>query len=93
MAINASRSMNDSLTSGATDGKYKKLRPDTQAQSDDSVVTYNTRRSLSLPYYGVGEARMFEVPGCSTYVPNPCFMPNKFETLEDNPNGAFGQTW
>jgi len=30
MAVNSSRSMNASLDAGATDGKYRKARPDTE---------------------------------------------------------------
>ena len=30
MAVNSSRSMNKSLDEGATDGKYRKVRPDTE---------------------------------------------------------------
>ena len=91
MAYPKLRSMNDSLVEGATDGKYKKLRPDTHAETNDSMATYTTRRALNLPYYGVGEARMVEVPGRNSYVPNPCFMPNKFEILEDE--SILGETW
>ena len=91
MAYPQLRSMNDSLVNGATDGKYKKLRPDTECMDGDTQATYTTRRSLNLPYYGVGEPRMFEVPGRNSYVPNPKFTPNKFETLEDE--SILGETW
>ena len=30
MAVNSSRSMNESLNNGATDGKYRKARPNTE---------------------------------------------------------------
>ena len=33
MAVNSSRSMNQSLDAGATDGKYRKARPDTEESS------------------------------------------------------------
>jgi hypothetical protein len=91
MAINASRSMNDDLVEGATDGKYKKLRPNSSASSMNTEATYDTRKSLSLLYYGYGEARMNEVPGRNTYVRNPSFVPNKFETLEDS--SVLGESW
>lgn len=91
MAYPPLRSMNASLVEGATDGKYKKLRPDTEASSMNTEATYETRRSLNLLYYGVGEARMNEVPGRNTYVPNPSFISNKFETLEDD--SILGEAW
>lgn len=34
MAVNTSRSMNASLDEGSTDGKYRKVRPDTQVVPD-----------------------------------------------------------
>jgi hypothetical protein len=91
MAYPPLRSMNESLKNGATDGKYKKIRPDTEASPMNSESTYITRQSLSLPYYGVGEARMIEVPGQNSYGPKPDAHPNKFERLEDS--GVLGQTW
>lgn len=91
MAYPPLRSMNSSLVEGATDGKYKKIRPDAHPVDMDAQVTYTTRRALSLPYYGVGEPRMVEVPGRNSYVENPCFQPNKFETLEDT--SILGETW
>lgn len=91
MAYPQLRSMNNCLVDGATDGKYKKLRPNSSASSMNTEATYETRRSLSLLYYGYGEAKMFEVPGRNTYVPNPCFTPNKFETLEDD--SVLGESW
>ena len=91
MAINASRSMNESLVEGATDGKYKKQRPNTSGGTMNQEVTNTTRRSLNLLYYGIGEAKMVEVPGQNTYKLNPCFTPNKFEKLEDS--GILGQAW
>jgi hypothetical protein len=91
MAYPPLRSMNNSLVEGATDGKYKKLRPNTDGGMMNQEATNTTRRSLSLLYYGIGEARMNEVPGRNTYVPNPSFTPNKFETLEDS--SVLGESW
>ena len=47
MTVNMSRSQNQSLSEGATDGKYRKRRPDTEIQPEngDSVVMAN-RASL-----------------------------------------------
>lgn len=54
MAVNTSRSMNESLAEGATDGKYRKVRPDTtvgdiQGHED----TLDNRQSLH-PFFGYG---------------------------------------
>lgn len=56
MAVNTSRSMNDSLHAGATDGKYRKVRPDTeviQGQGDEETLD---NRQLLHPFYGYGFA-------------------------------------
>lgn len=91
MAYPPLRSMNESLKSGATDGKYKKIRPDTQEMPMNTEATYTTRKALSLPYYGIGEPRMIEVPGQNSYSPKPDSVPNKFERLEDS--SILGETW
>jgi hypothetical protein len=52
MAVNTSRSMNSSLDEGATDGKYRKVRPDTEVTMD-SAATANNRQTLH-PVYGYG---------------------------------------
>ena len=54
MAVNSSRSMNGSLNEGSTDGKYRKIRPDTEviAGAGDQA-TLNNRQSLH-PFYGYG---------------------------------------
>ena len=54
MAVNSSRSMNESLNSGATDGKYRKARPDTEVipgLGDEATIA--NRQSLN-PFYGYG---------------------------------------
>jgi len=52
MAVNSSRSMNQSLDAGATDGRYRKVRPDTEvipgSGNDETVAN---RQSLN-PFYG-----------------------------------------
>jgi len=52
MTVNSSRSMNGSLDEGATDGKYRKVRPDTEVGlgSEDTV----TNRQTLHPFYGYG---------------------------------------
>jgi hypothetical protein len=52
MAVNTSRSMNSSLDEGATDGKYRKARPDTEVTMG-SAATVNNRQTLH-PFYGYG---------------------------------------
>lgn len=54
MTVNSTRSMNASLDAGATDGKYRKVRPDTEviAGNGDEATTDN-RQGLN-PFYGYG---------------------------------------
>ena len=54
MAVNSTRSQNRSLHEGATDGKYRKVRPDTEVNplSGDALMMLN-RQHLHPPYnYG-----------------------------------------
>lgn len=54
MAVNSSRSMNKSLDEGATDGKYRKARPDTEViPGFGDEATLDNRQSLH-PFYGYG---------------------------------------
>lgn len=53
MAVNSSRSMNSGLEAGATDGKYRKARPNTEPITADTEATMNNRQSLH-PFYGYG---------------------------------------
>lgn len=54
MAVNTSRSMNVSLTEGSTDGKYRKVRPDTEiGDTMGNEKTMDNRQSLH-PFYGYG---------------------------------------
>jgi len=56
MAVNTSRSMNAGLNEGATDGKYRKIRPNTEVTPGvGSEATLNNRQSLH-PFYGYGFA-------------------------------------
>ena len=56
MAVNTSRSMNDSLHEGTTDGKYRKVRPDTQVlHIEGHEATVDNKQSLH-PFYGYGFA-------------------------------------
>jgi hypothetical protein len=46
--------MNESLKSGATDGKYRKVRPNTEVGDiDGNEQTVDNRQSLN-PFYGYG---------------------------------------
>jgi hypothetical protein len=46
--------MNESLKSGSTDGKYRKVRPNTEvADIDGNEQTMDNRQSLN-PFYGYG---------------------------------------
>ena len=54
MAVNSSRSMNSSLANGATDGKYRKVRPNTEVIPGlGDEATLANRQSLH-PFWGYG---------------------------------------
>ena len=54
MAVNTSRSMNESLAEGSTDGKFRKVRPDTEVTDMmGNEKTMDNRQSLH-PFYGYG---------------------------------------
>jgi len=56
MAVNSSRSMNQSLDAGATDGKYRKARPDTEVvPGAGSEETLANRQALN-PFFNYGFA-------------------------------------
>lgn len=56
MAVNTSRSMNKSLAEGSTDGKYRKVRPDTEVLDlEGHEKTMDNRQSLH-PFFGYGFA-------------------------------------
>jgi hypothetical protein len=94
MAYPPLRSMNASLYEGATDGRYKKVRPDTECAITDDLVknlTYEVRDDLSLPYYGIGEKRTLTVPAGPSDIEMPDYYKNKLE--EKVQSGIMGQTW
>lgn len=54
MAVNTSRSMNKSLKEGTTDGKYRKVRPNTEvAEGSGDQETLSNRQMLN-PFYNYG---------------------------------------
>ena len=56
MAVNTSRSMNQSLHEGSTDGKYRKARPDTEVTPGmGDEKTLDNKQTLH-PFYGYGFA-------------------------------------
>jgi hypothetical protein len=56
MAVNSSRSMNTSLNEGSTDGKYRKIRPNTEVSDTlGNEKTLDNRQTLH-PFYGYGFA-------------------------------------
>lgn len=56
MAVNTSRSMNNSLHEGSTDGKYRKARPDTEViPGSGNEETLDNKQTLH-PFYGYGFA-------------------------------------
>ena len=52
MTVNSSRSMNQSLAEGSTDGKYRKARPDTEVGMGSEGTTDN--RQTLHPFWGYG---------------------------------------
>ena len=54
MAVNTSRSMNDGLNEGATDGKYRKVRPDTEVLDHAGNELTLDNRQLLHPFSGYG---------------------------------------
>lgn len=56
MAVNSSRSMNGGLNEGATDGKYRKVRPDTEVIPGQGYEQTMDNRQTLHPFYGYGFA-------------------------------------
>ena len=54
MAVNKSRSENDSLLEGATDGKYRKARPNTEKLPGMGDQTVEQNRAGLHPYWNYG---------------------------------------
>jgi hypothetical protein len=54
MAVNKSRSENESLQEGATDGKYRKRRPNTEVQPGMGDQTVVQNRAGLHPYFNYG---------------------------------------
>jgi hypothetical protein len=74
MAFPQSRSMNGSLSEGATDGKYKKINPNRDGTVDPA--TAENRLDLSDQWYGLREKRVKVAPdgllhATPNYVDNP----------------------
>lgn len=60
MSYAPTRSMNGELSEGSTDGKYKKVRPDTSNLTADK--TYQSRADLDDRYYGIHEKQVKVAP-------------------------------
>lgn len=54
MAVNSSRSMNQSLADGSTDGKYRKVRPDTEVAANMGDEKMRENRAGLHPWYNYG---------------------------------------
>lgn len=54
MAVNTSRSMNAGLKAGATDGKYRKIRPNTEVSQHTGEEEMLDNRQMLHPFYGYG---------------------------------------
>lgn len=73
MAYPQLRSMNASLTEGATDGRYKKVISDRDGVVDPQ--TYANRDELDDVWYGIHETNPKDVPGMSGYKSTPNYRP------------------
>jgi hypothetical protein len=54
MTVNASRSQRASLLEGATDGKYRKVRPDTEVEDKVGHAKTVADRDGLNPFYNYG---------------------------------------
>jgi hypothetical protein len=54
MAVKKSRSENKALLDGATDGKYRKRRPNTEVQAGMGDQTVQQNRAGLHPYFNYG---------------------------------------
>ena len=54
MAVNESRSLNKSLDEGSTDGKYRKVRPNTTVDPGSGEDITNANRRGLHPYWNYG---------------------------------------
>ena len=54
MTVNKSRSQNKSMLDGATDGKYRKRRPNTEVQQGMGDQTVQQNRASLHPYFNYG---------------------------------------
>jgi hypothetical protein len=54
MAVNSSRSMNVSLNEGSTDGKYRKIRPNTEVTDILGIEKTLDNRQTLHPFFGYG---------------------------------------
>lgn len=68
MAVNTSRSMNESLVEGATDGKYRKVRPDTEVVDHEGHEKTLDNRQTLHPFAGYGFVTS-EYPAANRVVP------------------------
>lgn len=74
MAFPPSRGMNNALSEGATDGKYKKINPNRDGVVDPA--TYENRMDLNDQWYGIHEKKVKVAPdgllhATPNYVVNP----------------------
>lgn len=73
MAFPPSRGLNNALSEGSTDGKYKKINPNRDGVVDPA--TYENRIDLNNNWYGVTEKKVKVAPdgllhATPNYVPN-----------------------
>jgi hypothetical protein len=54
MTVNSSRSQSKSLQEGSTDGKYRKVRPNTETVPGSGDEKTEANRQSLHPFYGYG---------------------------------------
>lgn len=81
MAYPRLRSMNMELANGATDGKYKKIRPNVSCVDPGlegtPSHTVDNRMDADDVWHGFHEAATMHVPGLEKRLPTPYFIPNR----------------
>lgn len=74
MAFPPSRGMNNALSEGSTDGKYKKINPNRDGQVDPA--TYENRMDLNNNWFGVTEKKVKVTPDGLLHA-TPGYVPNQ----------------
>lgn len=72
MSYPQSRGLNNALSEGSTDGKYKKITPN---RENADPATYENRADLNAQWYGMVEKKVKVTPDGLLHA-TPNFVPN-----------------